>query len=114
MTTPETKQKQRVKERFKREFGAWLWGFTPSASKFGKRGVPDLIYCVAGLFVAVEVKAPGAKSRVTELQARQLQGIAEAGGLSFVVYDEQSLDLAINVTKARVELKPEEQDHESE
>ena len=114
MTTPETKQKARVKERVKREFGDWLWGFAPSASKFGKRGVPDLIYCVAGLFVAIEVKAPGAKSRVTELQARQLQGIAKAGGLSFVVYDEESLDLTIDTIKRRMEMRPEEQDNEGE
>ena len=112
--TPETKQKNKVKARMTAEFGAWLWGFAPAASKFGKRGVPDLIYCVAGLFVAIEVKAPGAKSRVTELQARQLQKIAEAGGLSFVVYDEQSLDLAVNVTRQRVEYKPEEQSSEGE
>lgn len=94
MATPETKMKQRVRKTLQDVFGEVMWGFAPSAGKFGKSGVPDLIYCIAGLFVGIEVKA-GDKRQVTALQARQLQRITDAGGVAAVVRDEASLNAAV-------------------
>ena len=50
-------------------------------------GVPDLLCCVGGKFVAFEVKSGTGK--VTPLQERNLEMIKQNGGLAYVV---KSLD----------------------
>lgn len=49
-----------------------------------RAGVPDLLCCVNGRFVAVELKA--AKGKPSELQVRELQRIRKAGGFADVLY----------------------------
>ena len=49
-----------------------------------KKGVPDIIACYKGKFIAIEVKAPGKERNVTELQKYNLEKIREAGGISLV------------------------------
>lgn len=44
-------------------------------------GIPDIIGCVAGIFVAIELKT---KSKVTALQAYTLRRIDSANGQAFV------------------------------
>lgn len=48
-----------------------------------KRGDPDIVMCVAGRFVAWELKVN--KNKATPLQKHQLDLITKAGGLAFVV-----------------------------
>lgn len=50
------------------------------------RGVPDLIGCINGKFVALELKVD--KHRADPLQAHYLKKIAESGGISFLVTPE--------------------------
>ena len=50
---------------------------------FQTAGLPDLILCVSGRFVGLEVKQPGKKP--TPLQTRTLEKIKEAGGASAIV-----------------------------
>lgn len=45
-----------------------------------KRGTPDILACVNGRFVAIEVKRPGCKP--TPLQLLTLERIRERGGLA--------------------------------
>lgn len=45
-------------------------------------GLPDLIGCVSGVFVAIELKT---KTKVTALQAHTLRRITRSGGQAFVV-----------------------------
>lgn len=47
-------------------------------------GVPDVICCYRGRFVAVEVKRPETLKNVSRLQAYNLDKITEAGGIGFV------------------------------
>ena len=56
-----------------------------------KKGVPDVIACVDGLFVAIEVKLPS--GRVSELQDYNIEQITGSGGLAFVA---RSLDYVKN------------------
>lgn len=49
-------------------------------------GVPDVICCYRGRFVAVEVKRPETVRNVSRLQAYNLDKITEAGGIGFVAY----------------------------
>jgi Holliday junction resolvase len=78
--TPESRVKQAIKRWLDRH---GVWHFSPAANGFGKAGVPDLICCYAGSFIAIEVKALGKLSGVTELQKRRIEEIRKAGGIAF-------------------------------
>lgn len=52
-----------------------------------KSGVPDILFCKNGKFCAVEVKAKGKKSKVTELQKHHLFLIQSSGGKAIVADD---------------------------
>ena len=50
---------------------------------YGTAGIPDVIACVDGRFVALEVKQPG--GRPTALQTATIEKIRAAGGLADIV-----------------------------
>lgn len=50
--------------------------------QFQRAGLPDIIICYGGRFIAVEVKRPGRKA--TPLQQHVLDEIADAGGVAIV------------------------------
>lgn len=52
-------------------------------SAFSSRGVPDILLCVNGRFMAVELKV--GDNKPTALQADYLRRIGMAGGLVFVI-----------------------------
>lgn len=52
--------------------------------RFSKVGTPDIIACVNGNFVAVEVKAENGKP--SDLQLYHLEQIRKAGGYETVLY----------------------------
>lgn len=58
--------------------GAWYC--LPATYGYGKSGTPDIIACVNGNFVGIEVKREGAKP--TKLQERRIKQIQEAGGIA--------------------------------
>lgn len=63
--------------------GAWYikyWG----GGGFTKAGIPDILCCYKGRFIAIEVKAPNGKA--SELQLFNLKKIEEAGGKAFLLY----------------------------
>lgn len=62
--------------------GAWYVKYFANA--YTKRGVPDVLACVNGYFVGVEVKAPDGKP--SELQIYNVRAINAAGGFAFVLY----------------------------
>lgn len=52
--------------------------------RFSKVGTPDIIACVNGHFVAIEVKAENGKP--SELQLYHLEQIRKAGGIGYLLY----------------------------
>ena len=56
---------------------------------YGKSGVPDIIGCYHGYFFGVECKA--GKNKPTPLQEKNLREIREAGGVAFVI-NEDNID----------------------
>ena len=52
--------------------------------RFSKIGTPDIIACVNGHFVAVEVKAEN--GRPSELQLYHIEQIKKAGGYGTILY----------------------------
>jgi hypothetical protein len=84
--TPEKAIKDKVVAILKKES---IYYFFPATHGMGRSGVPDIICCVAGRFLAIECKAGG--GRLTDLQAREIERIRGAGGAAAVV-NEQSID----------------------
>jgi hypothetical protein len=52
-----------------------------------RRGVPDILMCLAGRFIAIELKA-SEKATVSPLQAYEIALIDHAGGQSYIAYPE--------------------------
>lgn len=70
-------------KKYLKEQNAWFikyWG----GGAFTKSGIPDLLCCVNGYFVAVELKAPNGK--VSEIQKHVINKINEAGGIAIALY----------------------------
>lgn len=85
--TPEKKVKNAVKKILD-ENDAYY--FMPATHGYGSSGVPDIIACWRGKFIAIECKANGNKT--TALQERNLESIRRAWGVALVI-DETNLDL---------------------
>lgn len=84
--TPEGKVKAAVRKLLV-EFG--IYYFAPAANGFGRAGIPDIICCFGGRFIAIECKA--GKGTTTALQDRELAAIRTAGGMAMVV-NESNID----------------------
>ena len=65
-----------------------VWYFMPTGAGYGRAGIPDIVACVNGHFLAIECKA--GKGKTTALQEREIQRIQDAGGL-VVVPNESSI-----------------------
>ena len=81
--TPEKRVKTKVESILKNE-GAYY--FFPATHGYGRSGVPDIIACVNGRFLAIECKAGGNKP--TALQVREIENIRLAGGVAVVANEE--------------------------
>ena len=80
--TPEAKVKKQIKDYLKSVFPNMVQ-FSPIAGRFATIGVSDIICCINGRFVALEVKAPGGKA--TPLQLDFIEKVKAAGGIAGVV-----------------------------
>jgi Holliday junction resolvase len=78
--TPEAKVKKKVKEMLD---AMGVYHFSPYQAGFGRAGIPDIIGCFDGQFIAIECKA--GKGTTTALQERELTRIQNAGGYALVV-----------------------------
>ena len=81
--TPEAKVKASVVKLLKKYE---VYYFFPATHGFGRSGVPDIICCMNGIFVAIECKA--GKGKTTALQDREIKRIRENKGIAFVVNEE--------------------------
>lgn len=88
MYTPEGKVKNAVK-KFLAQHN--IYYFMPATGGYGRSGVPDFIGCINGKFFAVETKA--GKGTPTALQLREMERIKAAGGLTFVINEDNIDDL---------------------
>ena len=86
-STPERKVKEKVVTVLK-QHGAYY--FFPATYGLGRAGIPDIIACHCGCFVAIECKA--GKGTTTALQERELQRIRDAGGIALVI-DETNIEV---------------------
>ena len=83
-------------KRFENKIKAYLdgnqkvWYVKFFANNYTKAGVPDLLACINGHFVAIEVKA--SKGRPSALQLFNIEAIRQAGGTAMVLYPDQFED----------------------
>ena len=61
-----------------------------------KKGIPDVIACYKGQFIAIEVKTPLTRSNTSKLQEYNLDKIAEAGGQSGIAVDIDDINPMLN------------------
>ncbi len=83
MTTPEHKVKQACIAVLK-SHGAYY--FLPASNGYGRSGIPDIVACYKGQFLAIECKA--GYNKPTPLQEREMMAIHKAGGSTMIVRED--------------------------
>jgi len=78
--TPEGKVKKKVKDYLSAK---GIYFTMPFTAGYGASGVPDILVCFQGKFIAIECKANGNKP--TALQAQHMKRIQQGGGTAVVV-----------------------------
>ena len=86
--TPEAKVKASVRKLLDT---LNIYHFMPPANGFGRAGIPDIIGCMDGHFIAIECKA--GKGTTTALQDRELNAILNHGGSVFIAREDNLEDL---------------------
>jgi len=94
--TPEAKVK-RVVTRHLKDLGAYY--FYPVTGGYGGSGVPDIVGCYKGRFFGIECKA--GKNTPTPLQKKNLESIAESGGIALVV-NEENMNLVSDLLTSNI------------
>lgn len=97
--TPEGKVKDAVKDILKKH-GAYYT--MPVASGYGNVGVPDILACYRGRFIAIECKA--GRGKPTALQLSNLNSIALAGGVALIINETNLVALTDAITGINKEI----------
>ncbi len=94
--TPEGKVKAAVRKVLDTE---GVYYFMPAANGFGRAGIPDIICCVQGFFLAIELKA--GKGKTTALQDREIAAINAHGGRAVVINENNINDVKESIAWIR-------------
>lgn len=88
---PETRLQSRIQKALKDKYGKDIWLAKIYVGPFQQAGIPDLLCCVRGTFVALEVKMPG--EWPSRIQEKTMADIGTAGGYAKTVWSvEDALD----------------------
>lgn len=79
--TPETHFKNKVRAYLKK---LDIYHVKYFGCAFSEKGVPDILACVNGTFVGLELKSE--KGKASKLQEHHLKKIKESGGVSLLLY----------------------------
>ena len=80
----ESNYARQLKNALHARFGKGVLIHKVHGGPYQEAGVSDLLLCLHGRWVAIELKRPGEK--VTPLQDAFLRRVSEAGGLGLIVY----------------------------
>jgi Holliday junction resolvase len=83
MPTPESKVKAAVVKLLKKH---GIYYFFPATHGYGRSGVPDIVCCFDGKFLAFECKA--GDNKPTALQEKEMNKIFESGGSAYVINED--------------------------
>jgi Holliday junction resolvase len=92
--TPEAKVKRDVAKMLDKH---GVYYFFPPANGYGRQGIPDIICCIHGHFLAIECKA--GKGTTTVLQDREIAKITVSGGTAMVVNEDNQEELQELLTR---------------
>lgn len=89
---PEAKVKAKLRKWLQKEYPG-CWTYMAPGGRFGRKGVPDMLCCIEGVFVAIEVKAQIGMDGTTN-QLYELELITKANGIAIVFdgWNEVKLD----------------------
>lgn len=74
--------------------GGWWLNFH-GGDPFMPRGLPDIIGCLNGRFIAFEVKRPGEAPRT--IQGKMLRTLSKAGALTATVYNVEDVKAKLKI-----------------
>ena len=74
--------------------GGWWLNFH-GGDPYMPRGLPDIIGCFNGRFIAFEVKRPGEAPR--KIQGKMLRTLAKAGALTATVYNVEDVKAKLKI-----------------
>lgn len=86
----EKKFENKIK-RYLKDHNCWYVKYF--ANRMTKSGVPDILACINGYFVAIEVKA--SEGHPSDLQIWNRDQIRKSGGIAIILYPEQWEDFRL-------------------
>lgn len=81
-------------KRYLKDHDCWYVKYF--ANRMTKSGVPDILACVNGYFIAIEVKA--SNGHPSDLQIWNRDQIRKSGGIAIILYPEQWEDFKLLIT----------------
>lgn len=89
---PEVEFQSAVIQYLQVRYGPRVWVLNHRGGIGQRAGIPDLLCCVNGRFLALEVKSPSGKGRLGPKQKLELEAIRQAGGKVAVVASFEELE----------------------
>jgi hypothetical protein len=80
MGQPEARLQRSIQKKLREEYGEDIYLFKVHGGPMMPAGLPDLICCVYGIYIGVEVKMPQAIENVSVVQRHVHARIVRAGG----------------------------------
>ncbi|MGC8495078.1 MAG: VRR-NUC domain-containing protein [Syntrophobacteraceae bacterium] len=82
---PEAVFQSRIIAHLRELYGARFWCANQVGGIGARAGIPDLLICIDGHFIALEIKNPETGGRMGPMQAIEIAAIRKAGGLAEVI-----------------------------
>lgn len=89
---PEAELQSAVVQYLEVRFGSRVWILNHRGGIGQRSGIPDLLICLDGRFLALEIKASSGKGRLGPHQKLELEAIRQAGGKAAVVASFEELE----------------------
>lgn len=81
----------KVKKFIKEEFKQYAWFFKTSGNAAQRSGIPDIICCIKGHFIAIETKREDGSGTPSKQQMIECSKIVRAGGNSIISDDFETI-----------------------
>ena len=70
-------------------------------------GIPDILCCYRGYFLAIEIKSPTGKGRASDIQKLKIKAIRDAGGVAFITDNIEDVERVLKfIDDGNLELLP--------